>query len=326
MKGLPQYFIELKPNYSCNQACPFCWFADRSRSKMEASDVVANLAFLLARLQTPRELSAVHLRISGGEFTIRSDHLELLDVISCMGFASTVLHTNAVTCADPAAARALGARVRQMYVAYHSYDQASHEFASGGRTRWRDVVAGIANLKRTGCTVMTNTLIMRHNVERLPLLASQLADLKVDVCAFNFPVPKAGCAVHADELIVESIEQARKPLREARVILESAGVEFVLTDWAGFPACWRERLVPGHGDERVYEELLPRVILVDAEHQYTQATNLFAMQFEDDIVSTSEMADCRHCTKRPVCKGVHRLLRGRAGFDVTPISQPRAGG
>ncbi|MBI4613376.1 MAG: radical SAM protein [Planctomycetes bacterium] len=163
--------IVFKPLYSCPHRCGFCHVLGTPRRETYLSTARVREVFdwIEARFAGCR----VELDISGGEFALRTDAVELAQYLRTrrIRWTSLVLDTMGVPFADPELARALGALFTKAHVSVHAPDGDLHRAISRSRTRFEDLSAGLENLFRHFPAVFTNTAILAANHDRLPDIA-----------------------------------------------------------------------------------------------------------------------------------------------------------
>ena len=166
--------IVFKSLYSCTHKCSFCHVlaAPRSVSYMSTADVKGTFDEIEHLFAGGR----VELEMSGGEFTLRKDAIELVQYLRTkrIRWSSLVLDTMAVPLADEALCRALGALFDKAHVSVHAPDADRHAKISQSSTSFERLQTALANVFRYFPAVFTNTSICAHNYDQLEAIAEMI--------------------------------------------------------------------------------------------------------------------------------------------------------
>src|SRR6266850_5299336 len=186
--------IVFKSLYACAHQCGFCHVlhVPRNVSYMSKEEVKATFDCI----EEIFDGSRVEMEMSGGEFTLRHDGVELIEYLRTkrIFWSSLVLDTMAVPLADESLARSLGKLFHKANVSVHACDADLHAITSASRTSFEHLEAGLKNLFRFFPAVFTNTSINRFNYSRLSEIAGFILNARRDspgtplCCLFYLPV------------------------------------------------------------------------------------------------------------------------------------------
>jgi cyclic pyranopterin phosphate synthase len=152
----------------CNLACAYCVPHDHEAAPADwltDDEVVALCAAL-------RPLGIEHVRLSGGEPTLRPRLLELVGRLAALGIEDLSLTTNGTRLVELAAPlRAAG--LRRLNISLDTLSAARFAALCGDRARWHDVVAGIDAVVACGFsdTKLNVVALAGINDDELPALA-----------------------------------------------------------------------------------------------------------------------------------------------------------
>jgi pyruvate-formate lyase-activating enzyme len=329
--------IVFKSLYSCAHKCPFCHVlaVPRNVSYMSTA-AVKNTFDEIERQFADRR---VELELSGGEFTLRKDAVELVQYLRTkrIRWSSLVLDTMAVPLADPSLCHALGALFDKVNVSFHAPDAERHARISGSATSFERLQAALANLFRYFPAVFTNTAICVHNYDRLTRVAElilgarQAAPATPLFCLFYLPVYRDyGDAVAENAwrlpsdsnvgLIppAESLPRVRAEFRRTRARLAEEGVAAVLRDF-NVPACIY-RSVADVFPENAFglANFMTDCYFTDYAHPIAERHTLEAVY--PSMTDRVKPGTCGTCVASAVCPGIPEPWQEH-GYRVAPIDR-----
>ncbi len=173
------YRMDLAITYRCNNDCPHCYNA-RPRDYPELD--TAAWKSILERLWA---LGVPHVVFTGGEPTLRDDLPELIAHAEGLG-QITGLNTNARRLQDPDyVKRLVDSGLDHVQITVESSDAAIHADMVGSRSAFTQTIKGLKNALTSPLYVMTNTTMLRTNVETIPATLDFLAELGVPTIGLN---------------------------------------------------------------------------------------------------------------------------------------------
>jgi radical SAM protein with 4Fe4S-binding SPASM domain len=172
------YRMDLALTYRCNNDCHHCYNA-RERSFPELStDEWKQI------LDKTWALGIPHIVFTGGEPTLRNDLPELVAHAEANG-QITGLNTNARRLADPKFVEQLvSAGLDHVQVTVESCDEKIHNAMVNARA-FEQTIQGLKNVLASRLFVMTNTTMLRDNIDSIPATLDFLSDLGVPTIGLN---------------------------------------------------------------------------------------------------------------------------------------------
>jgi radical SAM protein with 4Fe4S-binding SPASM domain len=173
------YRMDLAITYRCNNDCAHCYNA-RERNFPELH--TENWKHILDQLWA---LGVPHIVFTGGEATLRNDLPELIAHAESNG-QITGLNTNARRLADPRYVQKLvDAGLDHVQITVESCDEQIHDEMMRAKGAFRQTIQGLKNVLDTRLYVMTNTTMLRSNVQEIPDTLDFLAELGVPTIGLN---------------------------------------------------------------------------------------------------------------------------------------------
>jgi hypothetical protein len=283
----------------------------------------------------------LELEMSGGEFTMRKDAVELIHYLRMkkIWWSSLVLDTMGVYLADESLARALGSLFDKANVSIHSCDAALHSMTAGDRTRFEDLETGLRNVFKFFPAVFTNTSLTSLNYNRITEIAEFILGARKSspgkplYCLFYIPVYReygeankenrfrlqgednAGFVPRAEALAILRAEFFR-----ARTLLEAHGVPAILRDF-NVPACLYDGITGSFPDSSFgLPNFTAASYFIDFAHPIAAGHSLD--QVYPNTQGRSKVDACRECLVDEICVGLP-LAWSQAGYRAIPIDDKR---
>jgi MoaA/NifB/PqqE/SkfB family radical SAM enzyme len=155
-------WLELTPDYRCNQRCLGCAVTGEEGPSRTSRELVQALI-------DGRRQGITQLWIGGGEPTLRRDLLPLIREARTRGYARIRLQTNAAMLAYPeVATRLAAAGVTEISVSIKGADATSHDRMARSEGSFDLLMRGIANARASGLEVEGDVLLYRSTTSELP--------------------------------------------------------------------------------------------------------------------------------------------------------------
>lgn len=331
--------IVFKSLYACAHQCGFCHvlYVPRNNSYMPTGDVKATFDEMERMFAGNR----VELEMSGGEFTMRKDAVELISYLrrKQIWWSSLVLDTMGVFLGDEPLARALGSLFDKANVSIHACDAALHAATSASRTRFEDLEAGLRNVFRYFPAVFTNTSLTTLNYNRVSEIAEFVLRARESspqtplYCLFYIPVYREyGESTKENRLRLqgednaafvprpETMEILRTEFARARALLAVHGVPAILRDF-NVPACIYDSITGSFPDSSFgIPNFTAGSYFIDYAHPIAGRHTL------DEVYPTtqgrSKLAECRECIVDELCAGIPTAWSD-AGYRAAPVDEER---
>ncbi len=180
------YKADLALTYGCNNQCAHCYnepnrFSMTSLRQSEWYKVLDQL----------HEIGVPHIIFTGGEATLHPDLLELIYYADTLGMV-TGLNSNGRRMAKLAYAQELvDSGLNHVQVTLGSHQSGLHD-AIMGASSFHQTVAGIKNAVSVGLHCITNTTLMRCNMDQVEALINFICELGVRTFAMNGMIYSGG--------------------------------------------------------------------------------------------------------------------------------------
>lgn len=285
---------DLKVGFACNNRCTFCAQGEKRRGagKIPVQELIESLE----RARRPEQ----GVVFTGGEPTVRKDLAELVFAARALGYHPIQIQTNGRMLAyRDLVQRLVAAGVTEFSPALHGPNAEVHDALTRAEGSFEQAVAGIRNALASGAIVVTNTVVVKQNLEHLRATVELLAELGVRQGQLALVHPVGTAEEHFEEL-VPSISDAARAMK--RAIARARELRFRLVVEA-MPPC----TLKGYEDAIVEGEI-PETTVVDADGELFDFTEWRRDQ------GKSHGPQCGRCTKRSVCEGPWREYPARFGW------------
>ncbi|MFH2006065.1 MAG: radical SAM protein [bacterium] len=281
----------LKITRQCNNRCRFC--CDRTFQDGHEYPV----AQAVATLKQGRGHGLKNVVFSGGEPTVHSAFLELLEEAGRLGYERISVITNGrYFYYEQACWRAMIAGMTTAVITLLADEAETHDFLCGVPGAFEQSVTAVRNLVSLRPSLASVVItVTRPVVARLPRIVGFVRALGVGGVALHRVAPLPWVA--ADPEVFFEPEQARAPLREALVEVERLGLGLTVKN---FPPNFLE------GYEHLItesEEFFPEVR--DTEKRLP----LFRSQIDPALAPHCAELDCDTCYRQPFCEFLRSLNR-----------------
>jgi len=288
--------IDLKISFGCNNMCKFCVQGEK-RVKFAAKD----LARIKRELRDGYASGGRGLVLTGGEPTLHKDIFKIVEFAKKTGFRYIQVQSNGRMFRYADFCRELkAAGVTEASPALHGSCAQVHDFLTGSPGSFKETAAGIANMKKAGLRVITNTVITKPNTQDLPALARLLAGLGVYQFQFAF-VHILGRAAQNAQWLIPKKTVAEPFVKEGLDIGLARGLR-VMTE--AIPYCFMK----GY-EHCVAEEIIPHTRIFDAE----QVIDDFGAYRRNG--GKVKGPKCRECFFYAKCEGPWREYPQLFGWD-----------
>jgi len=303
-RASPAARLDLKIGFACNNHCLFCAQGDK-RSRL------ANKPWgeIIAELEKAATAGVRGVVFTGGEPTLHPQLTRSVAAARALGYTKIQIQTNGRRFAYRDYCETLAAAgANEFSPSLHGADPETHDTLTRSPGAWRQVVAGLKNLKRLGLRVFTNTVVVRDNYKDLPKLARLLVDLRVDQFQFAFVHIVGSAARHRTRIV---------PRKHAAVPFMLQGLD--IGRRAGI-ACFTEAvplcLLPGREDYAA-ERMIPDGPVVDA------GIRLESWRHYRTTQGKAKRPACRTCRHDADCEGPWREYPKLYGWkEFIPVRLP----
>jgi radical SAM protein with 4Fe4S-binding SPASM domain len=186
LRAQAPYKADLALTYGCNNQCAHCYnepdrFSMASLSGKDWRSVLDQLY----------DVGIPHIIFTGGEATLHPDLLELINYADSLGMV-TGLNSNGRRMAKQSYAQLLvNSGLNHVQITLGSH-QASRHDAIMGANSYHQTVAGIENALSVGLHCITNTTLMRCNMDHAEKIIDFIYDLGIRTFAMNGMIYSGG--------------------------------------------------------------------------------------------------------------------------------------
>ncbi len=280
---------DVKVGFACNNHCVFCAQGEK-RSKCGAI-ALDELVERLADVRGDRS-AARGLVLTGGEPMLHKNILGLVRAAKALGFDPIQLQTNGrLLSYDKALQAAIAAGVNELSPSLHGSTADVHDALTCAPGSFEQSRAGIANAVATGLPVVTNSVVVRRNVDDLPALLSQLADLGVRHAQLAFVHP-VGTAIEKFEEVVPRLPEVSRSVARAREVADARGMLLVTE---AIPLCFLRGM-----EHLAVEEHIPDTTVVELDGEVAAYSKWRTAE------GKLHGPPCEGCSRRARCEGPWR--------------------
>ena len=222
--------LELHVTWHCPERCQFCSEDHRMRAFNPFPATWERLSRVL-RKHASRGVEAVHF--TGGEPTIHPRFVDLLALCRELRLRTSVGTIGTMLAREEFAGRAVPLLDEALF-SLHGPDAALHDAMAGRAGSFETVTRAITLARQIapGFRAAVNTVVTRHNLERLPDTVALAASLGVGLIIVSNTTPEGAALDRYDELAVPLDDLARVlptvPARAGAAIVRFFGVPMCL--------------------------------------------------------------------------------------------------
>jgi len=193
------YKVDVALTYGCNNQCPHC-YNEVNRLAMPSLP----LDHWYRVFDRIAELGIPHVILTGGEATLHPDFLEIVSYADKLGMVVGLNSNGRYLGHAPFMQEAAEAGLNHVQITLGSCIPEVHN-AMMGADSFDQTVRGIQTAISSGVHVITNSTLMRSNIDHIPQLVEFLYDLGIRTFAMNGMIYAGGGfahpnALHASEL------------------------------------------------------------------------------------------------------------------------------
>lgn len=300
MSAHPLRWVELTPDYRCNNRCIGCFSVDDHGASSKPAETIAALV-------RGREAGASWLWLGGGEPTMRRDLFAIVREARRLGYDRVRLQTNGMMLAyEEFASRASEAGITEVAFSIKGSTAGAHDHYARTPGTFDLMCRGIENARALGLTLEGDVLVYASSVHDLPAIvagfrARGLARFRVWLLS---AAVSRDPAVHAE---VPRIADAVAQIGSAMDAAASDDPEFLVS--LHTPAC---TLPPRHRHAAFDPAAYGLLVVNPGGHAFRLE--------ESPIEGGHYLAGCAACTFRSRCGGVRRDYVARYGSaEFLPI-------
>lgn len=293
--------------YGCNNNCVFCMNADkRNLPEVPTREIEKQIIEAKQRGRT-------YLELIGGEPTIRSDILHLLNFAKETGFDTIHITTNGRMLSYPRFAKKfLKSGVTDLVFSIHGFDSKTHDELVQSVGGFDQLKKGIENIKKFGFkNIGSNTTIVKSNYKKLPKIGEFIYGLGIRNSEFIFVDPNYGGAYNNFKKLVPRISEAASYIRKCLDIGKNKSDHWAIRY---VPLCYFEDYL-----DQISE--IKEVKKFQTEHLAPDFKNLDVENSRADV-GRKKPDKCKDCYLNYLCEGIWReYIKNFGDQELTPLSK-----
>ncbi len=197
------YRMDLALTYRCNNDCAHCYNIEHPSMTKDGAKSELSTEDWKRILDKAWELGIPHIIFTGGEPTLRDDLPELITHAERNG-QITGLNTNARRLSDSHYSEMLvAAGLDHIQITIESHDAQVHDQMVRAKGAFVQTVNGLKNALASPLYVMTNTTMLRTNIQTIPATLDFLAETGVPTIGLNALI-RSGRGAEVDSGLPES--------------------------------------------------------------------------------------------------------------------------
>lgn len=174
----------------CNSTCMHCYHRFSSRR-------MKTLESMKAEVDTMIERGANHVQITGGEPTLHSDFIELINYIKSKDVMCSSI-TNGFLLANELFVEKIKGNIDYFLMSIHGGNDETWSKITNVKNAWKKTVQALDNLTNSGIEVHVNFTVMKPNYKQIPELVEFLSGYS-NVKRFNMITFNPWCSFQSDE-------------------------------------------------------------------------------------------------------------------------------
>nr|MCR5268164.1 radical SAM protein [Lachnospiraceae bacterium] len=206
--------------WNCNQQCVHCYAAGQKLAQEAELDTEAWKAII----DKCRENCIPQVTFTGGEPTMRSDLIELIDHAA---WFVTRLNTNGIRLTEDYCKELFAASLDSVQITFYSSDAEVHNRLVGA-PQYEQTVAGIQNALKAGLSVSVNTPLCRSNADYVKTL-ELLHGMGVTYVTCSGLILTGNARKEESESLQLSKDEIKKVVKDATGYCHANGMEINFT-------------------------------------------------------------------------------------------------
>lgn len=275
--------VDIKTGFVCNNNCIFCVQAhNKLKGNRSIDEIKENLSECRQRCEI--------VVLTGGEVSIRDDFFEIIAYAKELGYSLIQIQSNGRMFSSlDVCKKAINAGANEFAFALHGFNAEQHDSLTRSKGSFLQTVSAIKNLRKLGCKVIMNTVVVKQNYKDLEKIAKLLVNLDVNQFQMAFVHPMGNAWQNFEDVVPRISEAAPFIHKALRIGINSGKV--VMAE--AMPYCMM------HGYEKcIAEEITPDTEIRGKEYQNT---NDFTRQRKE--LGKVKFEKCKKCKNDGVCEG-----------------------
>ena len=212
------YKVDVALTYGCNNQCPHC-YNELNRLGMPSLP----LQHWFKVFDRIAELGIPHVILTGGEATLHPDFLEIVHYADQLGMVVGLNSNGRYLGHAPFMEKVARAGLNHVQITLGSSFPEVHNMMMGADS-FDQTVRGIQTALSSGVHVITNTTLMRSNIDHITELVEFLFDLGIRTFAMNGMIYAGGGFDHPNALYAEELPAI---INKVRTLADQYGMRFL---------------------------------------------------------------------------------------------------
>ena len=291
--------------YQCNNNCRFCLNVNKRNLNNKNTEQVKQ-EMLLARKQ-----NSDYLELIGGEPSIRSDIIDLIQFAHKLKFNNVVMATNGrLFSYKKFAAKIIKAGLTDLIFSIHGHNAELHDFLTQSKGSFKQMLKGIKNVRSLGLKrIGTNTIIVKFNYKELEKIGKLILKLGFKNSEFIFVDPTYGAAYDNFIKFVPKISLAAPYIKKCLDLARNKNFHWVIRY---VPLCYFADYL-----DQISE--LQETITFHTKHF---APDFFNLDVEDSRkkIARTKTKKCANCRLYKQCEGIWKeYIKHYGDKEIKPI-------
>jgi len=307
--------VDLKVGFTCNNYCIHCVNWDKQKvGSLSLDEIKKEIDYYVNECSEKVD----RIILTGGEITIRSDVVEIVQYCKDSGIPEIHFQTNARKLSDEELVKKLvDAGLTNTLIAIHGHNVELHDSISRKEGSFEQTIKAMENLAKHGVVLATNTVISLKNLKLLPEIISFLVNKFPELknLHISFPHPLGNAYDNFFEVVPE-FRDAYKPILRAIDVGVKAGRRI---DVESLPFCYMDNYEKYNSDYRHFR--VNKTIGTDKAAPNGRIDDYGVSNLEEKRKSN----ECKFCSLDPICNGVWMQYAEKYGLmDLIPVYNKNA--
>ena len=288
--------VDIKTGYLCNNNCLFCV---QAHNKKYANK---NHKEIVVSLKNAKDDGCKGVVFTGGEFTLRSDAIELVKIAKNLGFKIIQIQSNGRMFANKEFCRKIvSAGANEFCPALHGHTASIHDYLTKTPGAFLQTVQGMKNLKSMDQYIIVNSLVVKPNYRYSPNISKLFCELGVNQFQYAF-VHALGSAQDNFEEMVPYKSLAVPYLKKGIDIAVSHNIRVMVES---VPFC----LMNG------YESFVSELYIPETRIEEKDRVVEDFRKAKQETQSKIKSLNCKRCRFYNVCEGPWKEYPDNFGWD-----------
>ncbi len=216
--------LDIKIGYTCNNNCVFCAVKDyeqKDRTLEEFNEIIVR-----------ERINNNDITITGGEVTTRDDFFKILGRAHELEYNINIQSNGRMFSNIEFAQITSFFNISEFLISIHGHNAKIHELLTQTRNSFNQTVFGIENLVLLDNKVVTNTVLMKENIDYMKDLCVLLNSLNINEILLSYPDITGGSLKNIDK--IPTLLEIRDKIPEIVNVCDKLGMKVIFDN---IPLC-----------------------------------------------------------------------------------------